>query len=74
MTGQRLHAALITVCANTCAAAATPIDDVRASARYRRQMITVLVRRLLTQAAAEATAQTQGTSHGRCSVSTDTDH
>jgi carbon-monoxide dehydrogenase medium subunit len=65
LTGQRLEAALITACANACAAAAAPIDDVRASARYRRQMITVLVRRLLTQAVAEATAQTRGPSHGR---------
>jgi CO/xanthine dehydrogenase FAD-binding subunit len=63
LTGQRLNTALITACANACAAQASPIDDVRASASYRRQMIAVLVRRLLTQAAAEATAQTQGATH-----------
>jgi CO/xanthine dehydrogenase FAD-binding subunit len=65
LAGQRLDAERIAACANACAADASPIDDVRGSAGYRRQMITVLVRRLLTQAAADATAQTRGTSHGR---------
>jgi carbon-monoxide dehydrogenase medium subunit len=65
LTGQRLDADLITACARACAAEASPIDDVRASARYRRQMIEVLVRRLLAQAVAETTAKLQGHSHGR---------
>jgi CO/xanthine dehydrogenase FAD-binding subunit len=63
LAGQRLDADLIAACANACATDASPIDDVRGSARYRRQMISVLVRRLLTQAVADATAQTQGIRH-----------
>jgi carbon-monoxide dehydrogenase medium subunit len=64
LTGQQLDAELITLCARACAAEASPIDDVRASAAYRRQMIEVLVRRLLTRAVAEATPQPRGSSHG----------
>jgi CO/xanthine dehydrogenase FAD-binding subunit len=64
LMGQRLDAELITACARTCATEASPIDDVRASATYRRQMIEVLVRRLLAQAAAETTPQPQGSNHG----------
>jgi carbon-monoxide dehydrogenase medium subunit len=64
LTGQRLDAEIITLCARACAAEASPIDDVRASAAYRRRMIEVLVRRLLIQAVAETTTQSQGSSHG----------
>lgn len=63
LTGQRLDADRIAACAQACAQEASPIDDVRATATYRRRMVEVLVRRLLTQATREATAE-QGTHHG----------
>jgi carbon-monoxide dehydrogenase medium subunit len=56
LNGQRLDTERIAACARVCAEEASPIDDVRASANYRRQMIEVLVRRLLTQAMKEITA------------------
>lgn len=62
LAGRHLDADGIAACAHACAQAARPIDDVRASAAYRRRMIEVLVRRLLTQAVAEATTL-EGTSH-----------
>lgn len=62
LAGQRLDTACIAACARACAQAASPIDDVRASASYRRRMIEVLVRRLLTQAVTAATTQ-QGKRH-----------
>ena len=55
LAGQRLDTERIAACARACAQAASPIDDVRGSAQYRRRMIEVLVRRLVTRAAAEAT-------------------
>jgi CO/xanthine dehydrogenase FAD-binding subunit len=63
LNGQRLDAECIATCARACAQEASPIDDVRGSAQYRRQMIAVLVRRLLTRAVAEAASQPQGTGH-----------
>jgi carbon-monoxide dehydrogenase medium subunit len=57
LAGHRLDAERIAACAEVCAQEANPIDDIRGSAHYRRRMIAVLVRRLLTQAVAEATAR-----------------
>lgn len=50
LQGATLDAAAIDAAARRAAAEARPIDDVRASAGYRREMVAVLVRRLLTQA------------------------
>lgn len=51
LLGQRPEAALIDQAAAVAAAAARPIDDVRASAAYRRHGVDVLVRRGLAQLA-----------------------
>lgn len=51
LEGERLTPALIDAAAQAAAAASRPIDDIRASADYRRQMVRVLTRRLLSQAA-----------------------
>jgi carbon-monoxide dehydrogenase medium subunit len=64
LAGQRLDTECIAACARACVQDASPIDDIRASATYRRQMLEVLVRRLLTQAAAEAPAH-KDASHAR---------
>lgn len=53
LEGEVLTPALIAAAACTAAAASRPIDDIRASAEYRRDMVCVLTRRLLTQAAAQ---------------------
>lgn len=50
LEGVALDAAAIDRAAHQAAAEASPIDDVRASAGYRREMVAVLTRRLLTQA------------------------
>ncbi len=47
LLGTRPDAARIRAAAETCAAAARPIDDVRASASYRRHMVRVLAQRVL---------------------------
>jgi len=47
--GQELTPALIDSAANKAMEEASPIDDVRASAEYRKQQVQVLVRRLLGQ-------------------------
>ncbi|MDR3573531.1 MAG: xanthine dehydrogenase family protein subunit M [Anaerolineaceae bacterium] len=50
LLGQQLSPDLIEQAAEAAAAEASPISDLRASAAYRRQMVSVLVRRALTQA------------------------
>ncbi|MEZ5785222.1 MAG: xanthine dehydrogenase family protein subunit M [Xanthobacteraceae bacterium] len=51
LEGKALTPALIDAAAQAAAAASRPIDDIRASADYRRQMVRVLTRRLLSQTA-----------------------
>lgn len=51
LEGRALSADLVEAAAEAAEQACSPIDDVRASAAYRRKMVRVLVRRLLGQAA-----------------------
>ena len=53
LAGQPLTSETIAGAAHLAALAATPIDDVRSSARYRRHTVEVIVRRLLERAAAD---------------------
>lgn len=53
LEGKRLTAEAIDAAAQAAEADCKPIDDVRASATYRRKMARVLVRRLLSQAAGQ---------------------
>ncbi len=50
LEGAPLDAQTIARAAERAAAAASPIDDIRATAGYRREMVAVLTRRLLTRA------------------------
>jgi len=50
LEGKQPSPALLEQCGKAAAAATSPIDDVRASAQYRRAMSEVLVRRALAQA------------------------
>jgi carbon-monoxide dehydrogenase medium subunit len=50
LEGKPLSAPLIEAAADAAMMECSPIDDVRASAGYRRNMIKVLTRRLLTRA------------------------
>jgi len=50
LEGSRVDLALAQRAAEACAAAAKPIDDIRASAEYRKLMCEVLPRRLICQA------------------------
>ncbi len=54
LRGKRLTADVIEEAARAAAAAARPIDDVRASAEYRREMVTVITSRALNIAASRA--------------------
>ncbi len=54
MVGARLDDELIDRASQTAAAAARPIDDVRASAGYRREMVAVMVARAVGRALARA--------------------
>jgi carbon-monoxide dehydrogenase medium subunit len=58
MVGARLDEELIDRAALTAAAAARPIDDVRASAGYRREMVAVIVARAVGRALARARGDT----------------
>lgn len=53
LTGQTLDDVRIDKAAAACAAEATPIDDIRGSADYRREVIRVMASRTLKQTAAE---------------------
>ena len=55
LRGHRVDADLLQAAANEAMAEASPIDDVRGTARYRREMVGVLTRRTLEQAVASAT-------------------
>jgi CO/xanthine dehydrogenase FAD-binding subunit len=50
LRGQRFSDELIEITAQTAAEESRPIDDHRASAQYRREMVQALVRRAITQA------------------------
>ena len=50
LEGNEVTLALVQQAAEACAAAASPIDDIRASAEYRKLMCETLPRRLLCQA------------------------
>jgi len=54
LRGQMPTAGVIAEAARLSAAAARPIDDIRGSADYRRRVVEVLVRRLLTRVADES--------------------
>ncbi len=53
ITGEALSPSLIDEAGRIAAEECSPIDDVRASAEYRRRMVAVLVRRVLTQVSDE---------------------
>jgi carbon-monoxide dehydrogenase medium subunit len=55
LRGQKLDAELLQAATDQAVSQASPIDDVRGTAGYRRQMVGVLTRRTLERAAAEAT-------------------
>ncbi len=57
LLGQALTPAAAREAAELAAQAASPISDLRASAEYRREMVSVLVRRLLERAAAQILAK-----------------
>jgi CO/xanthine dehydrogenase FAD-binding subunit len=54
LRGKTIDPGLLERAANAAAASASPIDDVRAGADYRRAMVPVLVRRALTRALGRA--------------------
>src|SRR5581483_1151321 len=56
LAGHKRTADVIDEAARAAAAVAKPIDDVRASAEYRREMVTVIVSRAIARAAARAQA------------------
>jgi CO/xanthine dehydrogenase FAD-binding subunit len=58
LTGETLTAALIDRAAAAAAAAAKPIDDVRGSAEYRREMVAVIAGRALSMAWRRANGET----------------
>ena len=54
LRGRTLDAELLQAAADAAMAQATPIDDVRGTAQYRRQMVGVLARRTLERSAEAA--------------------
>lgn len=58
IAGQPLSTGLASVCAAAAAQAAHPIDDIRATAAYRREVVPVLVRRAVRQVVAALQEQT----------------
>ncbi len=56
LAGRKLTGDVIDEVARAAAAVAKPIDDVRASAEYRREMVTVIASRAIARAAARAQA------------------
>lgn len=60
--GEPLTAALSAKVAAACVAAARPISDIRGSADFRRELVTVLARRALERAVQRATDRAQGSS------------
>jgi carbon-monoxide dehydrogenase medium subunit len=60
LVGQVLARELLAEAAAKCADAASPIDDVRGSAAYRRRVTAVIVRRLLERAALSMAAEAGG--------------
>jgi len=58
LVGQLPEPAVLERCARTCADAARPIDDVRASAAYRRAIVSVLARRVLESCLAQGRGRT----------------
>ena len=57
LRGKQPDAELLQAAAELAMSTATPIDDVRGTAGYRREMVGVLTRRTLEQAVAEATGK-----------------
>ena len=57
LRGKQPDAELLQAAAELAMSTATPIDDVRGTAGYRREMVGVLTRRTLEQAVAEATGR-----------------
>ena len=57
LRGKQPDAELLQAAAELAISSATPIDDVRGTAGYRREMVGVLTRRTLEQAVAEATGK-----------------
>ncbi len=58
LRGRKLDAESFQAAADAAMAQATPIDDVRGTAQYRREMVCVLTRRTLERATAEAASRT----------------
>lgn len=57
LPGQRLTGELLAEVGHVAAQEARPIDDLRASADYRRHLVNVLTQRVLSQALARAASQ-----------------
>ena len=65
LRGRRLDADILQAAADTAMAQATPIDDVRGTAQYRRRMVGVLTLRTLEHATATASGSPLPYEHHR---------